>query len=89
VRHRSGQRDVAQSLAANFGLNHFHAAFFTHHTTVFHAFVFSAVALEVLDGPKDARTEETIALGFKRAVVDGFWLLDFTMRPLTDLLRRG
>jgi hypothetical protein len=56
---------------------------------VLHALVLAAQALPVGDRAKDAGAEEAIALRFEGAVVDGFRLGDFAMRPGADLLRGG
>jgi hypothetical protein len=88
VRHRGGQGDVPQALAAHLGLNHLDAALLAHDVTVLHALVLAAVALVVLHRTKDLRAEEPIPLGLERAVVDGLGLLHLAPRPLLDLLRR-
>src|SRR6185369_17869538 len=54
-----------------------------------HALVLAAQALPVGDRAKDARAEQAITLRLEGAVVDGFRLGDFTMRPAPDLFRRS
>src|SRR5262249_12268378 len=88
VRDRRGQVDVAEALTTHLGLDHRHAALLAHGPAVLHALVLAAVALVVLDWPKDLRAEEAVALGLEGSVVDRLRLLDLAVRPLPDLLRR-
>src|SRR5215472_14752023 len=81
IGERRRQLDVAHALAAHLGQCHLHAAFLTNEALVLHALVLAAQALVVLDGTKDPRTEKTVTLGLKGAVVDRLWLLDLTERP--------
>ncbi len=88
VRDRRGQFDVPHAFAAHFGQRDFHAAFFADDAAEFHAFVFSAQAFVVLDGPENAGAEQTVSFRFESAVVDRFGLFDFAVRPGTDTFRR-
>jgi hypothetical protein len=54
-----------------------------------HALVLAAQAFPIGDGAKNFGTEQTVTLGLERAVVNGFGLGDFTVRPRTDFLRAG
>ena len=54
-----------------------------------HALVLAAIALVVLDRTKDLGAEKSIPFGLERPVVDGLRLLDFTERPLSNLVGRG
>ena len=76
-----GQFDVAHALATHFGERDFHAAFFTGYTFEFQTFVFAAQALVVFHRAEDFGAEQTIALGFEGAVVDGFGFFHFTVGP--------
>src|SRR5215468_11473291 len=53
-----------------------------------HALVLAAQALPVGYRSKNTRAEQAVALGLEGAVVDGFGLSDFTMRPTPDFFRR-
>ena len=53
-----------------------------------HPLVFAAIAFVVLGGSKDLRAEEAILLGLEGSVVDRLRLLDLSVRPRFDLLRR-
>jgi hypothetical protein len=88
VRHWSGERDVAHSLAAHLRLDDLDAALLADHSTVLHALVLAAVALVVLDGTEDLRAEETVAFRLERPVVDRLRLLHLAIGPTADLLRR-
>ncbi len=87
--HRRGQFNMAHALAAHLGLGHFDAALVAHHALKARALIFSTVALPVLGRPEDALAEQSVALGFEGAIVDGFGFLHFSVRPLADFLRRG
>jgi hypothetical protein len=84
-----GEVDVAEAFAADFGLDDFDAAFLADDAAVFHALVFTADALVVLDGSEDAGAEEAVFFGFEGAVVDGFGFFDFAVAPLADLFGGG
>src|SRR5207247_9171135 len=68
---------------------HLDAALIAHHARELHALVLAARALVVLRRAEDACAEQTITLGLERPIVDGLGLLDFAVRPVADLLRRG
>src|SRR5579875_1892930 len=89
MRARRGQLDVAEALTAHFGQRDFHTALVADDSAVLHAFVLAAETLPVCDRAKDAGAEQSIALRFEGAVVDGFRLGDFAMRPAADLLGRS
>ena len=85
----SGELDVAHAVAAHLGGDDLDAALFADDAAVLHALVFAAVALVVLHGAEDLGAEETVAFRLEGAVVDGFGLFDFAVRPFADDLRRG
>ena len=85
--NRGREVDVAEALAANFRLSHFHAAFLADDAAVLHALILAAKAFVVLDRSKDFRAEEAVALGLERAVVDRLRLLHFAEGPLVDHFR--
>src|SRR4029077_1252338 len=89
VRHRHGQLDVAEPLAAHLGLRDLHAAAVAHHAAIADAVVLAAVALPVLDRAEDLLAEQAVLLGLERAVVDRLRLGDFTVRPTPDHVRRS
>ena len=86
---RRGQLDMPQPLTTNLGLNNLDPALFADHAPVLHALVLAAVALVVLDRPENLGTEQAVPLGLEGPVVDGLRLLDLTVRPFPDLVRRG
>ncbi len=85
----SGELDVAHAFAAHLGGDDLDAALFADDAAVLHALVLAAVALVVLHGAEDLGAEETVAFRLEGAVVDGFGLFDFAVRPFADDLRRG
>ena len=86
VRAGRGQFDVAQTLAADFRQSDFYTAFVADHSAVLHALVLAAETLPVGDRAKDAGAEQAVALRLESAIVDGFRLGYFPMRPAPDLL---
>src|SRR5450432_2677204 len=89
MRDRRGEFDVAHPLAAHFRQRNFNAALLADDAAELHALVLAAQALVVLDRTKDAGAEQAITLRLECPVVDGFRLLDLTVRPGADLLRAG
>ena len=89
VRAGAGELDVAEALAADLREGDFYAALVADDAAVLHALVLAAEAFPVGDGSEDAGAEEAVAFGLEGAVVDGFWLGDFAMRPAADLLGAG
>src|SRR5258708_1260404 len=88
---RTGRRqlNVSQALAADIGERDFDAALVADYAPMLHALVLAAEALPVGDRAKDASAKEAVALRFEGAVIDGFGLGYFTVRPATDFLRRS
>src|SRR4029079_12711813 len=89
VRNQRGELDMTHPLTANLGERHLDAALLADDAAVLQALVLAAQALVILDRPEDLRAEEPVPLRLERAVIDGLRLLDFTVRPRADLLRRG
>ena len=89
VGNGSGELDMAHALTANARQRNFDAALFADDALVLHSLVLTAQALVVLDRAKDARAEKAVAFRLERAVVDRLRLLDLTVRPGENLLRRG
>jgi hypothetical protein len=70
-------------------LDDLYTALFTDNPAVFHPFVFPTIALPIFDWAKDFGAKQSVTLWLKRPVINGFRLLNLTMRPGADLLRRG
>src|SRR5579872_6232088 len=87
VRHRRGKLDVAHAFAAYLGARDLHAATVADHAFEADALVLAAVAFPVFGRAEDLLAEQTVTLGFERAVVDGLRLFDFAERPRANLLR--
>ena len=88
VRAGRCQLDVAQSLTAYLGEGDFHAALVADHAPMLHPFVFSAQAFPVGHRTEDAGAEQAVPLRLEGAVIDGFGLGYFTVRPAPDFFRR-
>src|SRR6202035_4654571 len=78
---------MAESLAADFAERNFDAALIADHSAMLHPLVFSAQAFPVRDGAENLGAEQAVALRLEGAVIDGFRLGDFTVRPRTDFFR--
>src|SRR5579871_2293334 len=85
----AGEFDVPQSLAADAGERDFDAALIADYAAMLHALVLTAETLPVGYRTENARAEQPVALGVEGAVVESLRLGDLTMRPATDLFRRG
>src|SRR5215475_10960086 len=89
MRARTGQLDMAETLAAHFRKGDFNTALVADDSAVFHALVFSAQAFPVGHGTKNAGIEQTVFFRFECPVVDGFRLGYFAMRPRANLFWRS
>ena len=70
---------MPHAVSSHFGLNDFHTAFFANHAAVLHPFVLAAVTLVVFGGPEYFCTKQSVPFRFKRPVIDGLGLFNFTM----------
>src|SRR5580693_8604611 len=86
VRDRRGQLDVAHPLPAHLGPGDFHATPLTDDALEADPLVLAAVALPVPGRAEDLLAEEPVLLRLEGAVVDGFRLLNFAVRPLPDVV---
>ena len=80
---------MTHTFAANFTAGDFHAATLADNAFVLNLFVPTTRTFVVFHRPKRFLAEQAIALGLEGAVVDGFRLLDFAMRPRADVFRGG
>ena len=84
-----GQGDVPHAFTPRLGLNHLDAALLADDAAVLHPLVLPAVALVVFDRAEDLGAEQPVPLRLEGPVVDRLGLLDLTVRPFADLLRRS
>jgi hypothetical protein len=80
---------VAHPLTAHLGTGHLDAAALADDALEANALVLAAVALPVASRSEDLLAEQAVLLRLERAVVDGLGLLDLTVRPRADVVRRG
>ena len=80
---------MAKTLAADFAECDFDAALVANDAAMLHALVFSAQAFPVGDRAEDFGAEQAVAFRFKGAVVNGFRLGDFAVRPGTNFFWTG
>ena len=84
--HGHHQFDVSGALAAHVLLCHLDTASVANNAFVAYALVFSAPALIVACRTEDALAEESVALRFVGAVVDGLRLCHLAIRVFQDFL---
>ena len=84
---RHGEFDMPHALAPDLGKRHFDAAAVADMTAEADALELPAVTLPVLYRPEDTRTEEAVAFGLERSVIDRFRLDHFAERPAADVFR--
>src|SRR6187455_2064593 len=87
MRNRGRELDMAHALAPDARQRHLDRALLADDALVLHALVLAAQALVVLDRAKDARAEQTVALGLEGPVVDRFRLFDLAVGPGQNLFR--
>ena len=88
VRDRHSQLDVAHTLTAHTRLGYLHTATVTNHATMFDPFVLAAGTFPVLHRTKDTFAEQAAFLRLERTIVDRLRILDFTLGPRPNRLRR-
>ncbi len=86
VSHGCSELYVAHSLAAHLGPCDLNTAPLADDTTESHTLVLPAVALPIPRGTENTLVEEAVLLGLEGPVVDRFGLLDFAVRPGSDLV---
>ena len=72
---------MTHPLTAHFLKRYFNTAFLANDATILHALIFTTKAFIILDWAKNTRAEQAVPLWLESAVIDGFWLFDFTERP--------
>ena len=80
---------MTQALATDLRVNDLDAALVANDTAMLHPLIFAANALEIAHGSKNLGAEQAITLRLEGPVVDGLRLLNFTVGPAADLLRRS
>src|ERR1700723_3395396 len=78
---------MAETLAAHLAESNFNAALIANHAAMLHALVLAAQTFPVRYRTENLCAEQSITLGLESAVVDGFRLGYFAMRPRTDFFR--
>ena len=80
---------MAHALTTNFGASNFDAATLADDALETYALVFTAIAFPVASRTEDLLIEESVLFWLQGSVVDGLWLLYFTIRPFPDVARRS
>ncbi len=81
--------DVAHTLTTNFCTGNFDTASLADNSFEAYALVLTAIALPVTSWSEDLFIKKTILFWLEGSVVNGFWLLDLTKRPLTNIVSGG
>jgi hypothetical protein len=87
MRDRSSQFNMAETFTADGRLRDLHAAFFADDALVSRILVLTAIALPVTGRTENRLTEEAVFFRTQAAVVNGFRLKYFTVRPASNRLR--
>ena len=74
-----GQFNVTHALPTNLGASYLYSTTLANNSLEAHALVLTAIALPVTSRSEDLLAEQAIFLRLESAVVDGLWLLDFTV----------
>ncbi|KAF5036256.1 hypothetical protein DSECCO2_576950 [anaerobic digester metagenome] len=78
---------MTHALTAHLGAGDLNAAALTDFTLIADALIASAVAFPVLHGSKNSFAEQTVALRFQGAVIDGLGFFDLAIAPGANLIR--
>ena len=89
MRYGRGEFDVSHTVAADLALGHFHAALVADDALVSDALIFSAMAFPVLGRSENPFAEQTADFRLLGAVVDGFGLGYFAVRPFPYFFGRS
>ena len=84
-----GQLNVTHPLTTHLGASYLNTTALTDDALEANTLVLTAVALPVASRSEDLLAEQAVLLRLERAVVNGFRLLDLTMRPRTNIVRGG
>jgi len=85
--HWTRQCDMPHTFTTHLSKRYFNATFFTDHTAVLEALVFTAKALVITGRAKNLGAKQAITLWLECTVVDGLRLFHFAIRPGTDHVR--
>src|SRR3989344_4455178 len=66
----------------------FNTALITYNPAIANALVFAAITFIIALGTKNTFIKKPILFRTLRTIIDGFWFYDFTVRPLTNIVRR-
>jgi hypothetical protein len=75
---------MTHALTSDLGLSYFNSAAVADDAFMLHPFIFTAVTFPVSGRTEDPFTEEAAFFRLETAIVNGFWILDFTETPGTD-----
>ena len=87
MNYRRSQLNVPHPLSAHATVSHFDPTPIADHALVLHATIFAASTFPVLFWAKNSLAEQTIAFRSISPIVNRLWLLDFTERPTTNVVR--
>src|SRR3989344_3301964 len=79
---------MAHSLTPHCRPRDFNTALIAYNPTVANTLVFTAVTFIIALGAKNTLIKKPILFRTLRTIIDGFWFYDFTVGPLTNIVRR-
>ena len=89
VGNRRSQLNVAHTVTTNLAAGYFNAALIADNTLITDAFIFAAMTLPILSRAKDSFAEQAISFRLQGSIIDGFGFFYLTVRPGSNLVRRG
>ena len=84
-----GKFDMSHAFASDFGFGDFDTAAVTDGAFKTNTLIFTAVTFPIASGAEDAFAKEAVAFGLESAIVNGFGLLDFAVRPAANNIGRS
>ena len=78
--HRGSQLNKTHPVATDAGLCNFYTTALADNPSMAHPFVLTTMAFPILSWSKDALAKQTIHFWFEGAVINSFWLGNFTYK---------
>lgn len=86
MRYGRGKLYMPHALATDLARGDLHAALIANNAFVAYALIFAAIAFPILGRSENTLGKQSVLFGLLRAVIYGFGLGDFAVRPLADLI---
>jgi hypothetical protein len=86
MQHRDSQFDMAHPGSPDSRGRDFYAASLTDDPLISDSLVLAAAAFIIFDRTKNRFTKQSSLFGLSCPIVDGIWIIYYSMRPLLDIL---